>query len=166
VEGTIIGSIGDQDGERPALRVEEVGRRMWLAWEGDAPELPKALPQLTPVAAASLRWFRGEGWDGSELWGAVTGNSGAEGFYVLGVYVLPVDGVEPRYPTFDEWAALGAVACVPGVMLACSVIVGSELIDPPDGRCLIVTQTGTIAGTPAARRLELLSLGGINVPRA
>jgi hypothetical protein len=145
--------------------VVDIGRgnptgTLWLDLD-ESPELPESLPHMRATHGASLRWFSHPGRPGEEVYGAVAGNSGVEGAYVLGVYVLAGEGTEPRYPTFEEWTSLAHHACLPGAILACQFIVGSLLITPAEGRCLFVTQNGCAGNTPAAQRWVLSNPGGM-----
>lgn len=149
--------------EGGALELEVGGR--WLRWEGEhAPELPDELPAIDAAGQHdldALEYYHTRAADGSELWGVVGGDGGAQGPYVVAVYCLPgLDDVRPRFPTFEEWAALCAEACLPGAMMSCAFITGSLLIEPPSGRVLILTQTMAMGDTPAGRRWQLAHPGG------
>lgn len=141
-----------------ALELEVGGS--WARWDGDPPELPPELPTIETAglqgAVGELTYYHTRAADGSELWGIVGGDSGTGGAYVAAVYCLPgLDDARPRFPTFEEWTALCAHACLPGAMMSAAFVTGSLLIEPPTGRVIILTQSMAIEGTPAGRRWQL-----------
>lgn len=142
------------------------GRPTWVELDGP-PDLPDTLPHMQAHPGAFLAWYATDGPDQERVYAAVGGDSGAEGAYVLGLWVLPPAGVDsrawsPRYPTFEEWTALANAACIPGAILSCSFPTGAtEMVEPPEGRALFITQTGAIAQTPAGQRWALANPGGL-----
>lgn len=148
--GEVVGQIG--------AVTEVLQGPLWV----ELPEPPDIPPELPSVKAtgvdAPLRWYQTEGGEGETVYGAVGGNSGVEGPYAVGVWVLGRD----RYPTFEEWTSLAQQQCIAGAMLACSFVVGSQLIDAGDvGRVLFAVQQGCMANTPAAQRWALSNPGGV-----
>lgn len=147
--GTIAGRIGAE--------AEIHQGPLWVELD-EPPEIPDELPTLNATRPdAPVRWFQTDGADGELVYGAVGGDGGAAGPYVLGVWVLGGD----RFPTFPEWTSLGRQQCLAGAIVSVGFIVGSERIEPDVGRCLLATQTGSIGNTPAAARWTLANPGGV-----
>ncbi len=150
----------------------EVGRRggetpsVWMQID-EAPEIPEGLPQINATnPEAPLRWwYRPPGLDNPDArYAAVGGDCGAEGGYMIAVYSLVAEpGRSPEYPRFDEVADLINAACLQGVVIGLSFIGGAELIEPPEGRAVMLSQTMVIGNTPAAQRWALANGAGASI---